>query len=69
MNVKICGMTNYEDAAAALELGADRIGFVSLSGKDYRLASSSPYKGKASNGGDPGADVAAVTSRTAGVKQ
>jgi len=31
MNVKICGMTNYEDAASALELGADRIGFV-LSG-------------------------------------
>ena len=43
------------------------VGFVSLSGKDYRLASTSPYKGKASNGTDPGANVAEVTKRTAGV--
>lgn len=28
MNVKICGITNYRDAALTLELGADRIGFV-----------------------------------------
>jgi phosphoribosylanthranilate isomerase len=28
MKVKICGITNYKDAALALDLGADRIGFV-----------------------------------------
>ncbi len=44
-----------------------KVGFVSTSGGDYRLSSSSPYKGKASDGTDPGADVAAVRALTAGV--
>ena len=32
------------------------VGFVNPSAADYRLGGGSPYKGKASNGGDPGAD-------------
>ena len=45
------------------------VGFVSLSGRDYRLASTSPYKGKASDGTDLGANVAAVKVATTGVVQ
>jgi hypothetical protein len=43
------------------------VGFVSLSDGDYRLAPTSPYRGKASDGTDPGADLAALTAATAGV--
>jgi hypothetical protein len=45
------------------------VGFVSLTGRDYRLSSSSPYKGKASDATDPGADIARVNSLTARVKR
>ncbi len=37
MKVKICGLTNYADAALALELGADIIGFV-LASSPRRIA-------------------------------
>jgi hypothetical protein len=46
------------------------VGFASWNGGvggDYHLASSSPYKGKASDGKDPGADIDAVEAATAGV--
>ena len=43
------------------------VGFVSLANRDYRLASTSPLKGKAGDGTDPGANVAAVTTLTTGV--
>jgi hypothetical protein len=43
------------------------VGFLNLLGGDYHLAPTSPYKGKATTGGDPGADIDAVTAATAGV--
>jgi hypothetical protein len=48
-------------------LGA--VGFVSVSGGDYRLASSSAYDGRATDGTDPGADVTALRTLTSGVAQ
>ena len=47
------------------------IGFVKLNGGldgDYRLAPASKFKGKATDGKDPGADVDAVVKATAGVR-
>ena len=41
------------------------MGFVSAT--DFRLAPTSRYKGKASDGRDPGADVDAVMAAIAGV--
>jgi Right handed beta helix region/Bacterial Ig-like domain (group 2) len=38
------------------------VGFVSLSGEDFHLGSGSPYKGTASDGRDPGADVDALAA-------
>jgi hypothetical protein len=43
------------------------VGFVDLAGGNFRLASTSPHKGQASDGRDPGADIDAVTSKTQGV--
>ena len=34
---------------------------------DYSLAASSPHKGKATDGTDPGADLAALAAKTRGV--
>jgi hypothetical protein len=43
-----------------------QIGFVDASKDDYRLATSSPYKGKASDGADPGVDMGALTAALSG---
>jgi hypothetical protein len=43
------------------------IGFTDLSGGDLSLAVSSPYKGDAEGGTDPGADISKVNLATAGV--
>lgn len=46
----------------------DFTAFNNADGGDYTLAPSSPYKGKASDGTDPGANVAAVEQAIAGVE-
>jgi len=42
------------------------IGFTSAT--DYRLSSSSPFKGRGSGGTDPGANIDELSRRTAGSK-
>jgi hypothetical protein len=42
---------------------------VNAAGGDYHLAASSPYKGQATDGTDPGADIDAVLFWTNGVDQ
>ena len=47
------------------------VGFVNWNGGvggNYQLAANSPYKGKAADGKDPGADIAAVDAAIAGVR-
>jgi len=44
------------------------VGFAGAASGDYRLGAASAYRGKATDGRDPGADLDEVASRTAGVK-
>jgi hypothetical protein len=44
-----------------------QVGFVNLAGGNYRLASTSAYKVKATDGTDPGANIDAVDAATQGV--
>lgn len=47
------------------------VGFVNFNGGvggNYQLAANSPYKGKAADGKDPGADITAVNAAIAGVR-
>ncbi len=66
-NVIIGGKASQYPATNLFPSATSSVGFVSLSGRDYRLASSSSYRGKASDGTDPGANVAALTAAIAGV--
>jgi hypothetical protein len=47
--------------------GEGAVGFSSVSGKNFRLISTSPYKGDATDKTDPGANIDQVTSMTSGV--
>src|SRR6185437_14961614 len=44
------------------------VGFTNFSGGDYTLSGSSPYRGKATDGLDPGANIAAVNAKIAGIR-
>jgi hypothetical protein len=46
-----------------------QIGFVDTTKDDYRLASSSPYKGKASDRSDPGVDMSALLTALSGTSK
>ena len=43
------------------------IGFLNLVALDFRLLSTSPYRGKATDGRDPGADINVITAALIGV--
>ena len=43
------------------------IGFMNAAGGDYRLTTASPYKGKGTDGTDPGANLDALSTRVIGV--
>ena len=47
----------------------NNVGFVNAAGGDYRLAASSPYKNRGTDGTDPGADITAILNWTNGVDQ
>src|SRR5208337_391938 len=44
------------------------VGFVNYNGGDYQLSPSSPYKGKAGDGLDPGADIVGLNQAISGVE-
>lgn len=61
------GSASQYPASNSVAASSDQVGFVDAAGGNYALDDSSPYKGSASNGGDPGADMAAVKQATAAV--
>ncbi len=62
---------NWPSSTTNFPADQSAIGYVNLGngmGGDYTLAPSSPYKGKASDGTDPGADMATFNEMTDGVR-
>ncbi len=64
--VSLTSATGYP-AGNFYPTSSSAMGFTNLSGGNVSLASTSPYKGKATDGRDPGADYNAVMSLTSGV--
>ena len=68
-NLVIAAPTASYPPGNSYPASASAVGFVNYGGGDYHLAASSPYKGTATGGTDPGADFVALLSWTAGVDQ
>lgn len=64
-NVFVACTSSAYPAGNSFAASYSAVGFVNLSGGDYHLASTSPYKGKGSDGKDPGADIDALTAALA----
>lgn len=59
-NVMVGGSANLYPRGNFYPSSLDDVGFVNRTDGDYRLKGSSPYKGVAINGGDPGVDFKAL---------
>ena len=68
-NLVIAAPTASYPPGNSYPASASAVGFVNYGGGDYHLAASSPYKGTATGGTDPGADFVALVSWTNGVDQ
>lgn len=66
-NVQIGGNISLYPAGNHFPATVEEVGFEDWPGGDYRLADSSPYKGAASDGKDPGVDFNALEAATMGV--
>jgi hypothetical protein len=66
-NIFIGNTSNPYPATTSFAANLAAVGFANQASGDYTLTSGSPYKGLAGGGKDPGADVAAVRTATAGV--
>ncbi len=62
------GSTSWMPVGNSYPASVASIGFVNAAAEDFHLTASSPFKGKGLDGKDPGADVTAVNSATAGVR-
>ncbi len=60
-----CTLVNSYPAQNFFPAAWSAVGFTDLAGGNYRLASTSPYKNKATDAKDPGADIDALTAALA----
>jgi len=63
-NLIIGGESSRYPAANFFPVALASVGFVDVAQGDYRLAAKSPYKGRGSDGKDPGADIGALLAAT-----